>query len=192
MDTKTDLMKGKEEMRKALIALMILLASAGLALAVPQDKAKAPDNAKMEEKSPIPLRVQLVFTEFDGDKKVVSLPYSFSVNADERRARPNTQIRDGARIPIYTNKEQLQYVDVGTNIDCSAQSQDDGRYKLILSVERSSVSQETSVTNAPIIRTFRAEMNPILKDGQTFESVMATDPVNGHVYRVTVTLNVPK
>lgn len=192
MDIKTDLMKGKEEMRKTLIALMILLTSAGLAFAAPQDKAKASDNTKTEEKSPIPLRVQLVFTEFDGDKKVVSLPYSFSVNADERRARPNTQIRDGARIPIYTNKEQLQYFDVGTNIDCSAQSQDDGRYKLILSIERSSVSQETSVTNAPVIRTFRAEMNPILKDGQTFESVMATDPVNGHVYRVTVTLNVPK
>jgi hypothetical protein len=113
------------------------------------------------------------------------------VNADERRARPDTSIRDGVRAPFFTNKEQTQwnYYDVGTNIDCSAQSEGDGRYKLVLSVERSSISQEAT---APVTRQFRAQMNPILRDGQTFESVMATDPVNGHVYRLTVTLNVPK
>ena len=68
----------------------------------------------------------------------------------------------------------------------------DGRYKLVLTMERNSVSQEQSTTATPVIRQFRAEMNPILKDGQTLETVMATDPVNGHVYRVTVTLNVPR
>lgn len=200
-------------MKKTLFALLLLFGWAGLTFAFPQEKSKseeAPEKSKTEEKSkaeeklkvkekeksesPIPLRVQLVFTEYDGDKKVTSLPYSFFVNAEERRARPNTQIRDGVRIAVPTGKDsaQYQYIDVGTNIDCSAQSQDDGRYKLILSLERSSFSQETSTSSLPIIRTFRTEINPILKDGQTFEGVMATDPMNGHVYRVTVTLNVPK
>jgi hypothetical protein len=191
-------------MKKALLILTVILAWAGLSFAGSQEKDKASDSSKAaektkaEEKSPTPLRVQLVFTEYDGDKKIVSLPYSFSVNADERRARPGTQIRNGVRIPVPVasgpNKEatQYQYMDVGTNIDCSAQSQDDGRYKLVLTVERSSVSQEQSTTATPVIRQFGAEMNPILKDGQTLETVMATDPVNGHVYRVTVTLNVPR
>ena len=180
-------------MKKTIMALMLLAASSGVAFASPQEKGKSEETKAIQDSGyPIPLRVQLLFTEFDGDKKVVSLPYSFSVNADERRARPNTQIRDGAKIPVATSKDTIQYVDVGTNIDCSAQSHDGARYKLVLTVERSFVSQETSATSAPIIRSFRAEMNPILKDGQTFESVMATDPVNGHVYRVTITLTVPK
>jgi hypothetical protein len=183
--------------RKMVFAVMMLvLTAAGYPIGA-QDKPKSSDTPKPEEHAapPIPLRVQVVFTEYDGDKKTASLPYSFSVNADERRARPNTQIRDGARIPIYTNiKDQsLTYLDVGTNIDCSAQSQEDGRYKLVLTVERSSITQEgPAVANAPVVRSFKAEMNPILKDGQNFESVMATDPVNGHVYRVTVTLTVMK
>jgi hypothetical protein len=175
-----------------LAALMLVALPLSLAA---QEKGKDSAPPKTEERpaSPIPLRVQVVFTESDGDKKIVSLPYSFTVNADEHHARPDTQIRDGARIPIFTNKDQqLQYMDVGTNIDCSAQTEGEGRYKLVLTVERSSISQESSPTNAPITRQFRAEMNPILRDGQTLESVMATDPVNGHVYRVSVTLSVPK
>jgi hypothetical protein len=44
---------------------------------------------------------QVVFTEYDGEKKVSNLPYSFSVNADERRARPGSQLRSGARIPKH-------------------------------------------------------------------------------------------
>lgn len=178
-------------MKRMLILLVILLASCG-AVAASQDKSKANEPPKDQVAPTTPLRVQVVFTEYDGEKKIVNLPYSFSVNADERRARPGTQIREGARIPVSTGKEQWQYLDVGTNIDCSAQSQEDGRYKLSLSVERSSVSQETSGTGHPIIRSFRADVNPILKDGQTFETIMATDAVNGHVSRITVTLTVPK
>ncbi|HUL15420.1 MAG TPA: hypothetical protein VLV88_05450 [Terriglobales bacterium] len=179
----------------ALFLIAMLTCSQLAPMAVGQEKPKDSPPAKSAEpaSSPIPLRIQVVFTEYDGDKKIVSLPYSFTVNADEHHARPDTQIRDGARLPISWNKDQnLQYLDIGTNIDCSAQTEGEGRYKLVLTVERSSASQESSSTNGPVIRQFRAEMNPILRDGQTLESVMATDPVNGHVYRVSVTLIVPK
>ncbi|HLK05260.1 MAG TPA: hypothetical protein VKT53_12540 [Candidatus Acidoferrum sp.] len=139
------------------------------------------------------LRVQVVFSEFDGDKKVSSLPYTFSVNADERRTRPNSQVRNGARVPISTDKDKINYLDIGTNIDCSALLQDDGRFKLTMNVERSAISTDSSgANNAPIIRQFRAEINPVLKDGQTIESIVATDPLNGHVYHVSVTVNVLK
>ena len=71
-------------------------------------------------------RVERDFAEFDGDKKVSSLPYTFTVNADERRVRPNSQVRNGVRVPVSTGKDQYTYLDVGTNIDCSALQQDDG------------------------------------------------------------------
>jgi hypothetical protein len=161
-----------------------------------QDTSQSQANAKKSDvtQAVTALRIQVIFTELDGDKKVSSLPYSFSVNADERRTRPSSQVRNGARIPVVIDKDKITYMDIGTNIDCSAIFQDDGRYKLTMNVERSSISQDSSASasSAPIVRQFRAEINPILKDGQTIESIVATDPLNGHVYHVSVTLTVLK
>src|SRR5258708_20591972 len=173
------------------IGLVAVLAAA----AAGQDAPKNSGGPKPDEHTRAGTRwgVQVVFTEFDGEKKVASLPYSFTVNADERRARPGSQIRNGVRIPISTGKDQLTYIDVGTNIDCSATLQEDGRYKLMMTVERSSAAVSNAPeTSTPMVRQFKAEMNPVLRDGQTVESIVSTDPLNDHVYHVGVTLNVVK
>jgi hypothetical protein len=172
-------------------ALLVMLVLAFSAVATAQETAKP----KPDEHTPavIPLRVQVVFSEYDGEKKVANLPYTFTVNADERRAKPGSQIRTGARIPVTTGKDQFTYLDVGTNVDCSATLQDDGRYKLQMALERSSVSPDAqSAGSNPVLRTFRVDLNPVLKDGQSVESIASTDPMNGHVYHVSVTVNVIK
>jgi hypothetical protein len=172
-------------------ALLMMLVLAFSTVATAQETAKP----KPDEHTPavIPLRVQVVFSEYDGEKKVTNLPYTFTVNADERRAKPGSQIRTGARIPVTTGKDQFTYLDVGTNVDCSATLQDDGRYKLQMALERSSVSPDAqSAGSNPVLRTFRVDLNPVLKDGQSVESIASTDPMNGHVYHVSVTLNVIK
>ena len=178
---------------KAVVYLMLL----GLLTVLAVSRASAQENSKQkaEDHTPAvtPLKVQVVFSEYDGDKKISNLPYSFTVNADERRARPGSQIRDGVRLPVTTGKDQLTYMDIGTNVDCSASQQEDGRFKLQMTVERSSILKDTaSGSTNPAVRQFKAEMNPILRDGQTVESVASTDPLNGHTYRVSVTLNVAK
>lgn len=172
-------------------ALLVMFVLAFSAVATAQETAKP----KQDEHTPavIPLRVQIVFSEYDGEKKVANLPYTFTVNADERRAKPGSQIRTGARIPVTTGKDQFTYLDVGTNVDCSATLQDDGRYKLQMALERSSVSPDAqSAGSNPVLRTFRVDLNPVLKDGQSVESIVSADPMNGHVYHVSVTLNVIK
>jgi hypothetical protein len=172
-------------------AVLVMFVLAFSAVATGQETAKP----KQDEHTPavIPLRVQIVFSEYDGEKKVANLPYTFTVNADERRAKPGSQIRTGARIPVTTGKDQFTYLDVGTNVDCSATLQDDGRYKLQMALERSSVSPDVqSAGSNPVLRTFRVDLNPVLKDGQSVESIVSADPLNGHVYHVSVTLNVIK
>jgi hypothetical protein len=162
---------------------------------VAQESGKAASTAKQEEHTPsvTPLRVQVVFSEYDGDKKISNLPYTFTVNADERRASPSSKIRNGARIPLVTGKDQFTYLDIGTNIDCSATLQDDGRFKLQMALERSSVAPDTSsATGNPVVRNLRVDLNPVLKDGQSVESVASTDPLTGHVYKVSVTVNALK
>ena len=97
-----------------------------------------------------PLRVQVVFSKFHGDRKVASLPYALICNAGERQA---AVLRVGVEVPVPTapvitpSKDsafvpavQYQYKNVGTNIDCrSGAASPDGRYRLEINVEQSSI-----------------------------------------------------
>lgn len=183
-------------MKKSVLVFCAMVAVLCSSSAMAQDAAKQQPAPKKDDVTAAvtPLRVQVVFMEFDGDKKISSLPYTFTVNADERRTRPSSQVRNGARIPVAIDKDKITYMDIGTNIDCSAMLQDDGRYKLTMNVERSAISPDSNASafTAPIVRQFRADINPVLKDGQTIESIVTTDPLTGHVYHVSVTLTVLK
>src|ERR1700688_3642926 len=130
-------------MKKTILAVSLAV----LVLVVPrlwsQDKEKSGGEVKSAptEKIITPLRVQMVFTEFEGDKKIGNLPYTFLVNADDRGSQ--AAVRMGLRVPIEASSntavKQFQYQDVGTNIDGRAEKADDGRFLLRLNVERSSV-----------------------------------------------------
>ena len=151
------------------VGIILTLLAVATLTATAQESQKGTGGQTTDEHmpAPTPLRVQVVFAEYDGEKKVSSLPYTFTVNADERQARPGwhgSQIRNGARIPISTGKDQFIYIDIGTNVDCSAHLQEDGHYKLQLTLERSSISPDTpSGSSNPVVRQFRADLNPVLK-----------------------------
>jgi len=165
-----------------------------------QEKPKAEEHVKV----PTPIKVQIVFTELDGDKRVSSMPYSFTVVSDERMGgKYSTSIRTGIRVPIETDgKEQkTTYLDIGSNIDCGIETENDSRFHVYLTFERSALYPNKSgegeklVTNPggnPLVRTFRGSENLILKDGQTSEILVSTDPLNGHTVHVSVTINVQK
>ena len=83
--------------------------------------------AQEPPKGPVPLRLQVVISKYQGDKKISSLPYTVSVNSDRARA----SLRMGGQVPIVTTvtvgqgaeaKQQpsVQYRDVGTSIDVVA------------------------------------------------------------------------
>ena len=183
------------------------------------DAAKpAKATAKAERTPPRPdpryaatstLRVQLVISRYQNDKKQASLPYTFLVGA-----RPSTnpggsrvRIRMGVDTPVpvvkldeadakKTKVSDFQYRNVGTNIDCGATDFADGSYQLSLSVENSSaltgVGTKDELGGAPLFRRFETYIDPILRDGQTIQTVAATDPVTGEVVKIDVTLNVVK
>lgn len=195
-------------MKKTVLAVSVAV----LVLAVPrfwaQDKEKSTGDAKPAEtaKAITPLRVQVTFTEFDGDKKISSLPYTLLINADDRGS--TAAVRMGLRVPIETSSntgvKQIQYQDVGTNLDGRADKTDDGRFLLKLNLEKSSAylpganAKPVSVggneisSSQPTIQQFRSQGGMLLRDGQTIQSTVATDPVTGRVIKVDVTLNVIK
>lgn len=206
-------------MKKTWLALMLAALAGVVPSVMGQEKAKTEDGdkTKREEaekaaeirKEVTPLRILVLFTEFDGEKKISSLPYTFLVNADERGGP--AILRIGLRVPVVMGSRpgadapmQWQYVDMGTNLDGRAEKSPDGRFVLHLGVERSSAYSPGSdgkpasvagreVTNAqPVIQQFRTNINLLIRDGQTIQTTVSTDPVTGHVLKVDVTLNVLK
>src|SRR5207245_9552473 len=114
------------------------------ALCQPMVQLRAQEKPKTEErvKVPTPVKVQIVFTEYDGDKKVSSMPYTFTVITDEKvGGNYSTRLRTGIRVPIETEgKDQtMTYMDIGSYIDCGIRSEDDGRFDVYLSFGRSAV-----------------------------------------------------
>lgn len=148
------------------------------------------------------LRVDIVLTEFSGEKKINSLPYTMYVGVrDKDHSAGKESLRMGVRVPIGS-AESFNYQNIGTNIDCWASGEEDGRYRIEGEVDRSSVyspddasggNGQTGIAGGhPILRSFNSGFDLVLHDGETGEGISATDPFNGHVLKVSVTIHVVK
>ena len=162
-----------------------------------------------------PLKVQVVFSKYQGEKKIASLPYILTCNADDRNP---AMLRMGIEVPVsvFQPKEggtSFQYKNVGTAIDCKATTVADGRFRLEVNVEQSSIYStgdekagqtappqaspawgvtDTPLAKVPAFRNFKSTFAPVLRDGQTAQYTAATDPVIGEVVKIDVTVTVLK
>jgi len=155
-----------------------------------------------------PLKVQIVVSRFQGEKKISSIPYTLAVVGGPKSEA--TRLRMGVDVPVpqtvigegSTAKSSYSYRSVGTSIDCSARPQTDGVYLVDLAVSDTAVfmpdrgadsaSPASRVPGVPAFRTFTSNFNLLLKDGQVAQHTAATDPVSGEVLRIDVTLTVIK
>jgi hypothetical protein len=173
-------------------AILLLAASIGKAQNEPKEKPK---------RIVIPVRVQIQLTELEGDKKIAVLPYSFLAQA-EKKDFPSfdNALRVGVRFPSPDKDGKPSYIDIGSNVDCGVAAKDDGLFEVRLNYERSSLyankkgQDGVSIpdTTQPIVPTMRTASIVLVKDGQTAQIVSAADPLNGHIFRIDVTLTVQK
>jgi hypothetical protein len=178
----------------------LLLFSAGISA---QDKQAAATQPPIT-----PLSVQVTLSEYQGGNRISTLPYVLHVSAP-RWGGATGKLRVGARIPIAISTSEgetkWQYTDAGTNIDCQADIMEGGRYKLNLTIERSSIVMPGPADKGadwvpggerpgehPILRQFRDEIVIVLRDGETMSSDVATDPLSGRTVKLEVTLHVSK
>jgi hypothetical protein len=159
-----------------------------------------------------PIKLQVVISRYQGEKKVSSMPYNLSINAmPDSPVHPanHANLRMGAQIPVMMMAAPvvdgkampaagpIQYKDVGTNIDCFASMLADGRFKVDITVDDGSIyadepSASPATKGSPSFRSFKASDSMMLKDGQTAQFTTATDKVNGETVKVDVTLTVVK
>jgi hypothetical protein len=188
-----------------------------------QGAATAEQTRERRLASIVPLKVTIVLSKYQGEKKIASEPYELSMRTDGNNAsiRMKTQVpvpgpMSGAAPlppppapptpagaanarPAPRPNPFMTLRDVGTNIDCSAISLDSGRYAVTVTIEDSSISEDSqrnsdgSKTEATrSVRTFRTSNALVLRDGQSTEFTAATDKVTGEVIKAAVTLTVIK
>jgi hypothetical protein len=85
---------------------------------------------------------------------------------------------------------------LSTNLSSLVTSQNDGKFKIDLTLDNSSVVPGNSapglVTTAPSFQSFTMRNNLIVADGQTVQYASVTDPGNGMVTKVDLTLTTLK
>lgn len=196
--------------------IRILLATLAILLALPSLQAQEKQGS--EPVQPIEfgtLKVKIVLAEYDGGKLLSSLPYTVPVSTNLRGGRGS--LRVGVRVPLDASSKSgdssITYLDVGTSIDCSLESnngrifmdQNAGKYLLSISLERSSLYVPTRTAEGklegkewqqgdpppgtqPVIRNFRGNFVLTAREGQTSEITVATDPLTGHVLKADVSV----
>jgi hypothetical protein len=199
-------------MKRSMISLMVLLFGVLSPFCSAQDKPKAEDGQKADVRT-TPVKVQIVITELEGDKKIKSLPYTLYINAPDApdwKSSGFVKLRVGSRVPVYTGGTagSMTYLDVGTNMDARSAYTGEGRLLLQMKIERSWVEGDVSVPVAksdgsvsetssghfrePIIRNFTSELDLKLREGQSIESIVATDPISGKVLKVDISFTIVK
>ena len=186
------------------VAALCLVLGSPVAAQAQEKPAAAP--APAPAGPPVSVKVQLVLSRYEGDKKVSSMPYILQLTANEATM---TNLRMGTDVPVASGQgPAFNYRPVGTNIDCRAETVGDGTYKLHVTVSDSSVRfperektgpgvagvevADTGASAAPAFRSFTAKFVLLIRDGQTAQYTSATDPASGEVLKVDATLNVLK
>jgi hypothetical protein len=115
-------------------------------------------------------RLTYTLTETDGGKRVGTQHFAMIVVSGRK-----TVLKQGNRVPLVTGsvsssggaQTQVQYLDIGLNIDASIEESADG-VKLNTQVEQSSIAEEKSGlgTQDPIVRQAKLEGTSILTAGK--------------------------
>lgn len=152
-----------------------LLAGAITAPALPQ--AASPQ----ARPAPLPVKIQVVVTKDDGDKKVSS-PYSLFTSSSGETA----SLRIGTEVPISTTgadgQTRTRLEQNGMQIDCSVTATADGRFSLKLNLNRRFVSPDGQ------IRIFTLTNTSTVRDGESIKHTGSDD--GGDAYTVDVVLSV--
>src|SRR5688572_8823769 len=165
------------------------------------DRVQAQQAGRAAEGPPVPLKVTVEISRFEGAKKTASLPFVLWVNTG---SGGHGQIQMGSEVPVpqatVSNKEgttvpvqSYSYRPLGTNITCEAAALADGLYRLTLNVNDSQIFRTTTGSQVgPIYQNFKSINSPILRDGQSVQFAVATDKTSGEVIKLDVTLNLVK
>ena len=150
---------------KMILALTLALASVGPGARGQTNSVPSPVQAGSKT-----YRLTYTLTETDGGKRVGTQHFAMIVVSGRK-----TVLKQGSRVPLVTGslsnsggaQNQVQYIDIGLNVDASIEESGDG-VRLNTQVEQSSIAEEKSGlgTQDPIVRQSKLEGTSILIAGK--------------------------
>ena len=184
---------------RAILASLLTLAISGASQA---QEPPAPANQAQSTRAQsnlVGVKVQVVISRYQGDKKVSSLPYSFLMTA--ANGLSNSSFRVGSQVPVpgSTTPGTFSYRNIGMNLDVrEIWLLADGRYRVGLNLDDSSVleantqAERQAAANAPgpIIRSNSFSAGVIMRDGQPQQFSLTTDKISGETMKAELTLTV--
>jgi hypothetical protein len=168
-------------MRKiTLVCGILILAVFVQHRAFAQDTAKTQDIAKPPEPPAHYYRLEFVVQELGADGKPLN-SRSYTATASTGRVQGIVSVRTGSRIPVVTGSssgsenKQVQYLDVGVNIDARDVHEVGNMIAVQLNAEISSLATPTGISepSTPVIRQTRWQapvLIPIRKATAVFTS----------------------
>jgi hypothetical protein len=160
--------------------------------AAAQDKDAKTKAAADGASKAIPLRLNLVLTRSQGEKKVSSRPYVLTAGVDE--AVSSASLFAGSQVPLRTstaNGPTVVYKDVGVKVNAAVRSAGEGRFRLSIKFDDTSVVADAKGADE-VLRAFAGEALVFLRDGETASFASATDPATGETVKAEVTLTLFK
>jgi len=152
------------------------------------------------------LKLTVVISRFNGDKKVSSLPFVLMVipGADRDHSGDSMILQMGSDVPLYPSTTVQEgkptvsswtYRSIGTSINASSRGINDaGQYSVNLMVTDSQAMSDPVDSGASArparLQNFMSNTRVLLRDGQTVQYTVATDKTSGEVAKLDVTLNV--
>ena len=173
-----------------MVAIPFALTFASVAQAQPQAQADK-----------IPVKLLVVISTFEGDKKVSSMPYTLLATANGNQVTFNSSSR--MPIPASNGGGTPSYTNIGTTLQCTVTS-DAGSFKVTITFSdntvlpnKSPAGSATAPARNPDYATFHDVTYTSavsMKDGETKQVISAPDKVTGEVIKidVTLTLDPPK
>jgi hypothetical protein len=184
---------------RALSFVAVIAAVLGISfIGVGAQSAQASGQTPKEVIEKTPLKVTVVISRWQGEKRISNLPFTLYVNTHD-----NTSLRMQSDVPITSTHPDektgapvttVLMRSVGTSLDVNARlasGTPSGRFAIHLTVSDSQVSAPAT-GGRPAITSFTSTSYLLLRDGETQQFTTATDKTTGDVVKVDVTLNVLK
>jgi len=154
--------------------------------AKPAGEAKSSPSAGAEQKPVHAYRLDFSVNELEDGKKLNTRQYSLNLNADEAN-----EIKIGTRVPVETEHETFQYIDVGTSIWCRIGERADG-IPLAVRAEISNFAipdQGAGHESRPVIRQFKINASTLAVLGKPMIVGSVDDPNSKREFQLEVTVN---
>jgi hypothetical protein len=152
-------------------------------------------HAQQVQAEKIPVKLQVVISKYDGERKTSSLPYVAYATANGDRL----QISVGTNVPIATSSGVYNYTNLGTLIDCTITTEA-GRYKVYMNLSDNYLvvpkpepeNANVRAADAQSYGKFSFQGGVTVKEGETKQIITAADRASGEVVKVDVTLTLDK